>query len=77
MFTETKYTVKIIFIQEVYNFKSQQYNFFGKSFCQMEKHWFSKEGASFCENNEDWCMQYINDRLKVIILVVMRCGLAY
>lgn len=27
MFTETKYTVKIIFIQEVYNFKSQQYNF--------------------------------------------------
>lgn len=28
MFTETKYTVKIIFIQEVYNFKSQQYNFF-------------------------------------------------
>lgn len=28
MFTETKYTVKIVFIQEVYNFKSQQYNFF-------------------------------------------------
>lgn len=28
MFTETKYTVKIIFIQEVYNFESQQYNFF-------------------------------------------------
>lgn len=28
MFTETKYTVKIIFIQEVNNFKSQQYNFF-------------------------------------------------
>lgn len=28
MFTETKYTVKIIFIQKVYNFKSQQYNFF-------------------------------------------------
>lgn len=28
MFTETKYIVKIIFIQEVYNVKSQQYNFF-------------------------------------------------
>lgn len=28
MFTETKYIVKIIFIQEVYNFKSQQYNCF-------------------------------------------------
>lgn len=28
MFTETKYTVKIIFIQEVYNFKSQHYKFF-------------------------------------------------
>lgn len=28
MFTETKYIVKIIFILEVYNFKSQQYNFF-------------------------------------------------
>lgn len=28
MFTETKYIVKIIFIQEVYNFKFQQYNIF-------------------------------------------------
>lgn len=28
MFTETKYIVKIIFIQEVYNFEPQQYNFF-------------------------------------------------
>lgn len=28
MLTETKYIVKIIFILEVYNFKSQQYNFF-------------------------------------------------